>query len=456
MPLIRTLAQRAIGSRMNALLVWVASASKQRVARQSFWLGALLLVHMVGGLVTLSLTARILGVDGLGVFTIITAFCALIYGFAVIPGSDAAITFVTRAVIDGRPEEGARVVRFTLAASMGLALIAYGIIVALTLTAASLLEIDAEYKILVLLYGISGILVAANEVSLAMLRMADRIHFYLFADLASRLVGIVMLATVWLTDGGMTGVVLAYVAADAVSGLGKFAAVAVSAPQAGLAGLLRSASIKIPPEVVRFHTGAFWELKLATLVDNIDVILLARFAGTADVGLYRVALRIVDTARRPIGLIAQAARPEFSRQWYSGQMAELRRTVFRITMLSIGLAVVGFGLLILFREPVIRLFLGDDFSGVSPLLLILIFSGIPAAAAFRMLPAAVGRIFPHLLSRIVGVIVFFAAMLWLAPLYGASGAAWARTIFNLTCLLVTVPFAIAILRENYRPSEHAE
>ncbi len=437
-------------NRVKSLIARAVPTSERRVARQTFWMGAALVVELLSGLATLSLSARILGVEGLGILAIIAAFCGLVYGFAAMPSGDVVTTFATRAVIEGRLEEGARVFRFALAASLGLALIAYLVIAVLTLTAAGLLKIDQEHKNLMLLYGTIGVLTATHRESLAVLRMADRVQLYLLVTVASRLVGVGLLAVVWLMEGGLTEVVLAYVAAAAVNGLGIFAAAAVSAPLAGLTGLLRSALLKIPPDVVRFYTAAFWGLKIATLVDNIDVILLARFTGAADVGLYRTARRIVDMARSPIGLMPNVVKPEYSRQWYSGQGAELRRTALSMTILATALAVAGFGLLAVFREPIIRFFLGDAFLGAAPLLLILLLGALSSAAAFRMLPLATGRIWPSLLSSIAVLVVFFAAMTWLVPEYGATGAAWARTLSALVGLLVITPFAISILRQSYR------
>ena len=450
MSLLRALAQKASESRVRYLVARAFPASERRVARQSFWMSATLVVQVASGLATVTLTARILGVEGLGALAIIAALVGLAYGFAAMPGARVITTFATRAVVEGRPEEGARVFRFSLAASLGLALIAYAVIAVLTFTAAGLLGIDQSHKNVILLYSIVGVLTAVHGESLAALRMADRVQLHLFIEVASRLAGVGLLATVWLTGGGLTGVVLAHIASQAVNGLGMFAAAAISAPLAGLAGFLRSASLKIPPDVARFHAGAFWELKITTLVDNVDVILLAQFTGVADVGLYRAARRIVDMARRPIGLISNLAQPEYSRQWYSGQGAELRRTTLSMTILSMTLAAAGLGLLAAFREPIVRLFLGDDFSGVAPLLLVLILGVLPAAAAFRMVPSATGRVWPSLLSRIAGLAVFLAAMVWLAPAYGATGAAWARTMFDLVSFLVMIPFAISILRQSYR------
>ncbi len=198
---------------MESLIARAFPASERRVGRQAFWLGTLLPVQVLGGLATVSLSARILGAEGLGVLAVIAL---------------------------------------------------------LTFTAGNLLNIGQDAQDVMLLYGAGGVLTAMNGETLAVLRLADRVQLQLVVIVASRVVGVGLLAVVWLTGGGLTEVVLAHVAAAAVNGLGMFAAAAISAPLAGLAGFLRSASLKIPPDVARFHAGAFWELKITTLVDNVE------------------------------------------------------------------------------------------------------------------------------------------------------------------------------------------
>ncbi len=440
----------AAGNRVKSLLARALPASERRVGRQSFWMGAALAVQVVSGLATVSLTARILGVEGLGILAVITAFTSLIYGFAAFPGDAVITAFVTRAVAEGRPEEGASVFRFSLVASLGLALLAYGVIAVLALTAGHLLNIGQDTRDIIFLFGVCGVLMSMNRTSLATLRLADRVQLNLLFTVANGATGAGLLLAVWLTGGGLTEVVLTQIAAAAVSGLGLFTSAVRCAPLAGLGGSLRLASFKIPPDVMRFHAAGYWREIVTTLVDNMDVILLAQFTGAADVGLYRAARRIVDMARRPVTLIPNGAQPEYSRQWYSGQGAALRRTVLRMTILSMTLAAIGFGLLAVFHQPVIRLFLGDAFSGAAPLLLIMLLGALPFAAAFTMLPSAVGRAWPPVLTGLAGLAVFLAAMAWLAPEYGAAGAAWARTLSALAAFLVIIPFAALVLRQSYR------
>lgn len=426
-------------------------AVERRAARQICWLGATRAVQALGGLAAVYLCARILGVAGFGALAVIIAVAGLLHELAA-GEEDTGLTYATRSTVRGEGEAAAGIFRFALVISLGLGFVAYAVIAALAFIATGVLNIDQGYQHAMLVYGVTGILTATNGQTRAMLRLADRVQLHLLVTVASIVVRVGLLAVVWRAGGGIMGVALAYVAGAGVNGFGTFVAAAATAPRAGLSGFLRSASLKVPPEVTRFHAGTYLRAGIRAAIDNMDVILLAQFAGPADVGAYRAARRIAVTAvGGPLeGLIANAVRPEYSRQWYSGDGRALRRTVFRATVLSVGLAAAGFVGLAVFGEAAIRLLLGAEFAGAAALLPIMALGAL-RPATLRMLPGAAGRIGPSLLANTAGLAVFLAAIVWLAPEYGAVGAAWARTASFLFAFLVIIPFVISILRQSYQP-----
>ena len=421
------------------------------MTRQTLWMGAVTAVRILGALVHVFVAARVLGLEGYGALAIIIASTTLIHGLIAIPGGDTVTTFVTRGIEEGRREEAASILRFTVAVSVGLSLIAYAVIGVVALTATDLLRIDHAYAGAIMLYGLVGVLSATNSETLAVLRLSDRVRVSLAVAIADNLTRIGVLAVVWFAGGGILMVVWATVAGNAVSFVGMLVAALIFAPQAGMAGLLRSSSMRVPADVVRFHAGAYGRTIIGALTQNVDTLLVAQFAATADVGLYRAARQIMDMTRRPFHLIRLGVQPELSRQWYAGQGAALRDTVRRFTVYSVVLAIVGYTGLAIFREPVATLVLGTGFADVAPLLLILIPGAFVASAAVLAgLPIAVGRVWPLLASAATGLAVSVVTIVWLVPLLGSEGAAWARTASSVATVLVLFPFVAAILRQSYQ------
>ena len=282
------------------------------------------------------------------------------------------------------------------------------------------------------------------------MRLSDRVHLALAVTLVTTLTSLGLIVLAWRTGGGLPEVVVAYVAAGAVSGVGMFAVAAASTHKAGVERFLNSLSLRAPPDVVRFQFGTFARTKMGTLEQNLDSVLMAQFAAASDIGIYRAARRIVDMARRPFQLIRFGLQPEYSRQWYSGQGAELRRSLRLFTMISLSLTAVGLALLAILHKPIIRLVLGDDFAEASsPLLILIPGAFVAGTAAYGVLPVATGRNWPILVSALGALTASTLTLVWLVPQYGAEGAAWARTIYSLVWALTLTPFVISILRQSY-------
>ena len=437
--------------RAASLLRRTFSASERRVARQTLWLNGALGIELLSGAAQLFIAARILGPEGFGALAVIAAAAAVIHGLAAAPGGDAVATFATRALAEGRSGEAARVLRFTLAASLGLSLAAYAVI-ALLASVSGFIGIDAAHREAAMLYGLVGVFTATQTEAQTALRLADRVPLAFAATAAGALTRVALLAAAWRAGAGLESVVLAYVAGAAVYGAGMFAAAAAAAHRAGMPGLLRSLSISVPSDVKRFQIGIFGKTILEALSRNADAILAAQAAGAQSVGLYRGARQITDAAQRPLAMARLSAQTEHSRLWRFGLGGELRRSVLRFTLLSAALAAVGFGLLTAFREPVARLVLGEAFSGSASALLILIPGAFlaNAVAPFAALPLAAGRVAPYLWSLGAGLVVSAPAYFWLAAAYGAEGAAFARVAHLFVVRLVLVPFAASALRESRR------
>ena len=438
---------------MKLVINRLLSSSDRRVARQTFWLNSISAVRLLGGLAQISITARMLGVEGYGALAAIVAFCGLVHGLIAIPSGDTLATFVTRSVTAGRKEEAARIVRFAITVSFGMSLIAYAAIAALTLIAADLLGIvDDAHTNAALLYGVVGILGSTSSESLAVLRLSDRVSLGSIVALVAMLTRVGALGAAWYLDAGLTGVIFAYIAGEAVSGVGMFAIAAVSSGRAGVDGLFRSPSILVPPDVLRFEIGSFGKSALGSANTNLDVILVSRLAGVADAGLYRAARQLVDVARQPFKQLAISIKVELSRLWYSNDGPGLRKMLLRYTVTSVILAVSGFALLAYLHEYVIRLLFGPDFAGVaSPLLIMILGSLLVAGASPLMsLPIAAGRMSPNLTAESAGLVASVSAILLLVPMYADEGAAWANTIRFTVVALVLSPYIVSIVRQQHR------
>ncbi len=436
---------------MKSLFKLALPSSDRRVIRQSTWLGAIRGVQFVGSIVQVPIIARLLGPEGYGVLAIFAAVTSLLYNFLAIRGGETITTHVTRSVQAGRQEEAAATLRFVLATALGFRAISYCLLVVFALTARGFLGVDSAHTATLIVFGTTGLLLAVYNASLAVLRLADRVSLGLVVVSAGTLTQVAILLVAWVSGGGLFVIVLAYVAGAAVTGVGMFAAATVSAPRAGLSGFLRPLSIRIPRDVINFHIASFANVTIVSLHQSMDVLLMTELSSIAQVGLYRAARSIIDSARTLFQPIMSGLQVELSRQWYSSERTALRRLVLRSTLLTIALAATGFGLLAMLHEPVMRIILGSEFSDASrPLLIMIIGSSLAAAtSALRILPAAMGRAGPSLIAATLSILISLATILWLVPRLGATGGAWANTIYFVIYTVVLAPWAVSILRRSF-------
>ncbi len=453
----RPIRSRVQPAQVKALLTRHLNTSERRVARQTFWTGATTAIRLASGLATVSITARVLGPDGYGVLAVIMSATGLIHGIVSLPGGDAVIAFVSKSVAEGRGDRAAAVVHFALAVSFGMSLLAYAVIVLMVFVAREFTGLREAYVEAVLLYGVLGVLGSTSSQNVALLRLADRVSLSTAAELASIPVVVGMIVLAWLTDGGLFAIVMAYVVGAIVANAGVFIATAASASRAGLDGFLRSPRFSVSRDVVRFQAGTYIRVTIGAITAHVDTILVGQLAGAPAAGMYRAAVSLVDTCRRPFALMARSIHSEFGRLWFEGRGSELRRVALRFTLFSMVVGAAGFALLAVLRGTVIEIVFGEDFSGAGSVMLILI-PGALLSMTTRIcsrLPIATGQALPGIIGAATALVVSVSLALLLIPQYGAEGAAWARTVTSVVGVAVVVPFVYLIIKQSYRIDQQA-
>lgn len=451
--------------------------SDRRVARQSFWLGAILAVQLLTGLVQLSLSAHILGPEGLGVLFIIIAVTSLMFGLLTLPGDEVVITYVTRALAEERPAEAVRILRYALCAALSMRLICFGVIVVVAVpiieafaagapaawiqeifvsspdARAGAVDTQVNYLTPTLLYALAYILTSVTGENLAVLRVGDRLHLGFAATVCGAAARIAVLVVALLSGGGLVMITLAWAVGAGVLGMALFSSMLLSLRPAGLSGLLGSFSIAVPAEIIKFQLSNFGRSSVDALNKQLDVLLVAGLTSVGQLGLYRAIHQIVEATRRGFEAFGLGVQSEYSKLWFASDRAGVRRLALRFTVLTATLGVAGYGLLAILREPVIDIVLGTDFAAAATPLLVMIPGGVVFAciAAVYTLPAATGRALPHFIATSTALVVQVIAMIAWTPSHGAFGAAGASSLYFLVFALALIPFLAATWRRSHGP-----
>ncbi|MFJ2977376.1 lipopolysaccharide biosynthesis protein [Curtobacterium sp. NPDC087082] len=221
----------------------------------------------------------------------------------------------------------------------------------------------------------------------------------------------------------------------------EFAVVAIAAsPVLGACcylGLLRGASNQtgssaqsaqaLDARVLVSYGGRVWFGALSgILLSRLDQTLMVPLAGAVALGLYAVAVNIADV---PL-IVANAVREvSFSDQSASNDPAALARSS-RLTTAAVTLASISIGLAMPLAVP---LLFGADFREAVPVAAILLLGlvlGSPGSLAGVGLAAA-GRPGLRSVSLAVAAVCSAVALVLLAPVLGALGAALATCLGNV-------------------------
>ena len=413
------------------------------------WMGAAYATRMLVGFATVPITVRILGLDGYGIQSAALAACALVHGLATLANSEMPMTYATRSVVAGDAAGAGAILRFALLSALAISLLAYGVIVGLTFFTRDVLGVGEPYAGVVLLLGVVGVASCPQNICKAALRIAGRMHLYAGAIALESFARFGLLALVWRLDGDIADVALVNIAAAAVGTLGMGVGVAFSLRRAGFVDFWRSAGVRVPADAFRFQMVMWGRLALNTVANTLDVLLLAYIVDAYDVGIYAVAKSLVMWLRSVFAIAGDSLHVVYSRYWFSGRLAELRHLALAAAAVTTAAAAVVYGLLHLFREPLILLVYGPDFARVVDVLGLMTLPGAAAAAGYALtvIPDATGHVWAVLLSRALACVAGLSLLAFLTLAgYGLDGAALALGAYWLTGLAALAPFIYSRLR----------
>ncbi len=389
---------------------------------------ALLLAFAVPRLFTLAsviVAARWLGTEAFGVYGAAAALAVIISVVATLGMLPLLVREIARA-----PTSAARL----LGAAHTVKWFSGGLMVLATLWAARLLFGDPQARAAALVLSLGWVMNAFAENLAAYYQAVERMARW---TQASALFGIV---------SAVVGVPLLVVTDDLVLYCWGFVAgwsAAFAWLWLGLPREARGGGIGDARTVRGLVTGlapfaaAFVGI---ALYSKMDVLLVERWSGSAEAGVYTAAYKFVDVFQALLVVAAGAVYPQLSRHAGTGDGAPAARY-----MEVVLLAAVPAGLALhLVASPVVGLVFGVQYGSAAQVLallaLLLPLLGLTIVGGYVM--GASGRMGPVAALYLVAVVANFLLNRSLVPAMGAVGAATARLVseaFLVTGFLIALP-----------------
>ena len=431
-----------------------------RLARNTVWILASRGFNSIVSIAYLAITARALGPENFGAFTLILTYAQLLANLVQFQSWKGIVRYGALHMAAQRSDRLERLFGFAATLDFGSAVTGALIAVAGVPLLAPLFDWSPQDQVTVALFA-AVLLLTTGSTPSGILRLSDRFDLSAYAEAVGPLTRLVGAITVWTTGGGVVGFLIVWVAAAAAQGVAKwFAAVVINGARLAFG---RSAF-----QTAGAENEHIWRFMLQTNASNsvslfwiqLGTLTVGAFAGAAEAGAFRLARKLAEGIIRPIEPIALAVYPELARLVADDDHKQLRKVVTRITMISSALAL---GLVLvtgLAGELILRIFAGKEFEFAYPFLFLLSIATAIELAGFAFEPVqnAHGRSWIILRSKLIAAAIYGLLMLVLLPRMGAQGAAFAAIICSLLIFLQLAVFTARLLQKNGRgliPSEES-
>jgi O-antigen/teichoic acid export membrane protein len=319
-------------------------------------------------------TARLLGVDAVGVLGVVTAFASTVNRLFSFRMGELVVKYMDQYRVEGRPDRAAAVVKAAAIAESITSLLAFAALLLLAPLAAQLFAKDPSATPLFLLY---GLIIPGNlctETSTGVLQVARRFQSQAIINIGQAVLTAILILIAYFMHAGMLAVVVAYLLGKLILGIGPMLLAWDSLGKLYGAGWWRASFSLLPPrkELTSFALSTNLSATLNMIVRDSEQLWVGFFLSTREVGYYKIALAIINPVMMPITPFISTTYPEISRSVAEKSWAQLRRLLGRVTLIAGGFTgAVSLGLVI-FGSALIGLFYGPEFLPAFPALLILL------------------------------------------------------------------------------------
>ena len=346
----------------------------ERVVRNSGYLFSSNVIAAALGVLQGILIVRLLGSSNYGLLVIIMDFASNTNRLLSFRMSEVVVRYVGEALAQDDVQRAGAIVKGTGLLEAGMSVVAYLVLLLLSMWAAQHLADDASVVILFRFYGLFLLANLVYETSLGVLQATDQFKQVAQANFYQSIVVTALIVVAFLFDFGIPGVLTAFLIGKTTAGL----MIAVSAVRE-LNRRLGSGWVRTPLHLVEdwrsiLRFGVSTNLNGTVNLfarDNIRLY-LAWFLPNAQIGYFRLATSLINLVMLPIEPLIWPTYAELTRTVAQRQWEATRRLLKQISALAGGWTLLAGGALVALGWWFIPLLYGSDMAPAYPGLVILL------------------------------------------------------------------------------------
>ncbi len=390
------------------------------------------------------LIARFLGVEQLGLFTLIIAYVGIINGLIDLRSPDAVVRYVGQYRELGEKDKVLSFIKFFYVLDFLVGIAALGVCLILAGVADDLFIHSENTFKFTLIYSASILVSSVNKSSEAVLRVFDRFKTIAFVRTSRTGLRVVLIAVSLLAGFGIEGVFVCYVVAAFVFFLMLQVEVLRVLRQSGLKRwtTAKVKNLEVTFEEVRSFVlvSTFTGFLSNAFSRQIPVLILGYFTAKEAVGLYRVAIIFSGVSvklRKPVqdtiypALVAAQSRG--SKEAFSDIVSYSTKNLLKV-FLPVGL------IFFLFANKIIIIFFGSAYEPATLALQLIVISEVLSALCFWIDSAelALNRLRQRVIRVALSSMSYVAVLLVLVQAYSYNGAAASRLVPAILILVFSL------------------
>lgn len=409
------------------------------------------------GMITLALSAQMLGPALLGVLATIEGYGRMVDQIVRLETWQALIRYGADALEKRDGDRFRALVKLGVIMDVVGASLSACVALLVVPLAAHLLFWDAATSTMARVYCIA-VLFGISSTPIGVLRLFDRFAAIAWLDpmiAGARLIGV---AIIWATDGSLWTFLLLAIALQCAQRL-LLGWMAWRELRAQGYGDFFTARISRPadrfPGIWGFILAANGTLLVRKSTQEIDLLAVAAIAGPVGAGIYHLVRKFTLTATKAGAMLQQVVYPDLARLWARRDLTKFAATVKQAEMLTVmfGLALVA--MTIVAGDHLIRIIGGSKFEDAANPLIVQSFAAFLFLSGSALRPglASMGLQTKMMPIVILSAIAFYAVLFTAVPRVGVIGAGLAHIAFNAIWLPAS---ALLFARSLRQASQHPE
>ena len=400
----------------------------RRVVRNTGYLFSATGISAAIGMLQGILVARMLGVTAFGVLGTIIMFTSVVNKFASFRMNELVVKYVGQYIEDGDLKRAAAVFKAASLVELLASVFAFFLIRLLAPLAALYLVKDPASVDWFMVYGWIVLANLIAESSTGLLQIYDRFRLMAVLNIVQSVFTLSVIVVVYMTQGGIIGVLLAYMGGKVIGAVGMTLAALVEATRRWDWGwwrtpvnLLRSKA----RELSRFAISTYISASLSLVTKDNELLWVSLLRNPTESGYYKLALALANLVQMPVSPMPQATYPELSREVARKNWANVRYVLRQGSILA-GSYTFAASLFLAFLGPlIIQYVYAPEYLPAYPALLVLL-AGFLVANTFywnRVALLAIGLPeFPAKVNLVLATIKILGIFL-LVPVYGYLASA---------------------------------